>query len=173
MDTGASSHMTNQSGTLLYSFHKGNFNSVIVGNDMRIPSTGLGDTTIPTTNRPLHLSNILVTPVIVKNLVFVRQFTIDNNVTVTFDPFGFNVNDATTGVRCDSSGELYPITPTTFPAHQTHRPSPQPSPIALSAESSTLWHARLGHPGQPVLEYVRCIYIARKKPSPSCVMPTN
>ena len=149
MDTGATSHMTNISGKLLSISNKGNYNSVIVGNGMRIPSTGIGNTTIPTRNQPLQLSNVLVTPDIVKNLVSVRRFATDNWASVRFDPFGFSVNDLTTGVtrlRCNSSGELYPIT--TSPS-TSRPPLSRVPPHALSVESSGLWHARLGHPGKP------------------------
>jgi len=43
----------------------------------------------------------------------VRKFTIDNDVSVEFDPFGFFVKDLQTGMplmRCDSSGDLYLLT---------------------------------------------------------------
>ena len=148
--------MTNQSGTHLSSFHKGNFNSIIVENGMYIPSTSLGDTTIPTQTGPLQLSNILVTPAIVKNLVFVRCFAIDNHASVNFVPFGFSENDLTTGVtrlKCDSSGELY----TVLTNNQSNHPvSP---PVALAVQSSLPWHARLGHPSTPVLEFLRSKFI--------------
>ncbi|XP_074265513.1 uncharacterized protein LOC141587950 [Silene latifolia] len=42
----------------------------------------------------------------------VRQFTKDNNVSVEFDPFSFSVKDlqnGTTILRSDSTGELYPV----------------------------------------------------------------
>ncbi|GKB25304.1 hypothetical protein Tco_0864705, partial [Tanacetum coccineum] len=46
-------------------------------------------------------------------------FTRDNNCTIEFDAFGFSVKDYLTRhilLRCDSSGDLYPVTkPSTLP----------------------------------------------------------
>nr|GEW93143.1 ribonuclease H-like domain-containing protein [Tanacetum cinerariifolium] len=40
---------------------------------------------------------------------------------------------------CDSSGDLYPVTQSSFTPH------------ALLSVSPTTWHQRLGHPGEEVL----------------------
>ncbi|GJX24855.1 ribonuclease H-like domain-containing protein [Tanacetum coccineum] len=42
-------------------------------------------------------------------------------------------------LRCDSSGDLYPVT------------SPSPTPHPLLSVSHSTWHQRLGHPGEDVL----------------------
>ncbi|GJW47320.1 retrovirus-related pol polyprotein from transposon TNT 1-94 [Tanacetum coccineum] len=66
----------------------------------------------------------------------------DNNCTVEFDAFGFSVKDFLTRhflLRCDSSGDLYPVT------------QPSPTPHALLSVSPSTWHQRLGHPGEEVL----------------------
>ncbi|GKE13470.1 hypothetical protein Tco_1417021 [Tanacetum coccineum] len=66
----------------------------------------------------------------------------NNNCTVDFDAFGFSVKDFLTRhilLRCDSSGDLYPVT------------SPSPIPHALLSASSSMWHQRLGHPREEVL----------------------
>lgn len=96
-----------------------------------------GHASLPTSSRSLTLRDVLVTPRIVKNLISVRQFTIDDNCSVEFDPWGFSVKDLRTRaviLRCSSSGDLYPVT--SLPHALT----------ALTADS-TLWHRRLGHPG--------------------------
>lgn len=80
MDMGALSHMANNSGVLSSITSKSSSTSVIVDNGKRIPTTGLGNALIPTLNRPLHLQNVIITPNIIKNLVFVRKFTSDNGV---------------------------------------------------------------------------------------------
>ncbi|GJY92028.1 ribonuclease H-like domain-containing protein [Tanacetum coccineum] len=105
-----------------------------------------GDSILPTLNRPLHLHNVLVTPNIIKNHIYVRQFTRDNNCTVEFDAFGFSVKDFLTRhilLRCDSSGDLYPVT------------SPSSTPHALLCVSPSTWHQRLGHPGEDVLRSLK------------------
>ena len=82
----------------------------------------------------------------IKNLVSVRQFTTDNCVSVSFDPFGFSVKDLKTGAllqRCDSVGDLYPCTPTQMA-----------SDSALTTVSLPTWHRRLGHPGSSILQFL-------------------
>ncbi|GJU08718.1 hypothetical protein Tco_1125148 [Tanacetum coccineum] len=66
----------------------------------------------------------------------------NNNCTVEFDAFGFSVKDFLTShilLRCDSSGDLYPVT------------QPSPIPHALLSVSPSMWPQRLGHPGDDVL----------------------
>ncbi|GJW60228.1 ribonuclease H-like domain-containing protein [Tanacetum coccineum] len=97
-----------------------------------------------TLHKPLHLHHVLVTPNIIKNLISVRQFTRDNNVSVDFDAYGFSVKDYQTRrllLRCDSTGDLYPV---------TQQPSTT-STFALITLSPTTWHRRLGHPMDDVL----------------------
>ncbi|KAL9999878.1 putative RNA-directed DNA polymerase [Helianthus debilis subsp. tardiflorus] len=92
----------------------------------------------------VDLPNMLYSPHIIKNLLSVRRFTRDNNVSVEFDPFGFSLKDLTTGrllSRHNSTGDLYPVTPPALP------------PQACFLASTTLpWHDRLGHPGSQVLD---------------------
>ncbi|KAJ9560232.1 hypothetical protein OSB04_005392 [Centaurea solstitialis] len=74
MDTSASRHMTFNQGSL------------------------------PFSQWPLKLKNVLVSDELNKNLISVKRFTIDNSVSVEFDPFGFTVKDLKTGSflqRCD------------------------------------------------------------------------
>lgn len=113
MDTGASSHHMSSGG--------GNFSSlssspahphIIVGNCASLPVTHAAATSIPTPSRPLHLSNVLIAPHIIKNLLSVRALTRDNSVSVEFDPTGFSVKDLRTKavmLRCDRTGHLYPL----------------------------------------------------------------
>nr|GEV09259.1 zinc finger, CCHC-type [Tanacetum cinerariifolium] len=112
-----------------------------VGDDHTIPVTNTGHSILPTPHRSLHLNNVLITPHIVKNLIYVCQFVRDNSCTVEFDAFGFSVKDFMTRrvlLRCDSTGDLYPVTP--------------PSPIHHAfLTSQHTWHQRLGHPRSKVL----------------------
>ncbi|GJY77346.1 ribonuclease H-like domain-containing protein [Tanacetum coccineum] len=137
MDTGASSHLNFNASNLSTIFDKRLFPSVHVGDGKSIPVTNTGHSIIPSHHRPLHLHNVLVTPNIIKNLISVRQFTRDNNCTIEFDAFGFSVKDYLTRhilLRCDSSGDLYPVT------------KPSTLPIAFLSTSASTWHQRLGHP---------------------------
>ncbi|GKD10475.1 ribonuclease H-like domain-containing protein, partial [Tanacetum coccineum] len=92
--------------------------------------------------RPLHLKNVPVTPNIIKNLVSVRKFTTDNKCSIDFDPYGFTVRDYHTRqtlLRCDNTGDLYPL----------HVAA---SAFALLTNNHSLWHQRLGHPGDNVIQ---------------------
>ncbi|GJW87657.1 ribonuclease H-like domain-containing protein [Tanacetum coccineum] len=142
MDTCASSYLNSHTSNLNIVYNKSLYPSVCVGDGKSISVTNTGHSILPTFNRPLYLHNVLVTPNIIKDLISVRQFTSDNNCTVEFDAFGFSVKDFLTRhilLRCDSSGDLYPVT------------QPSPTPHALLSVSPSMWHQRLGHPGEEVL----------------------
>ncbi|GKB86565.1 ribonuclease H-like domain-containing protein [Tanacetum coccineum] len=142
MDTSASSHLNSSASNLSTIFNQRLFPSVHVGDGASIPVTNTGHSIIPSSHRPLHLHNVLVTPNIIKNLISVRQFTRDINCTIELDAFGFSVKDFLTRhilLRCDNSGDLYPVT------------KPSTLSIAFVSTSSSTWHQRLGHPGDEVI----------------------
>ncbi|GJX79741.1 ribonuclease H-like domain-containing protein [Tanacetum coccineum] len=141
MDTGASSHLNDSVTSLSDVFNTCIYPSVSVGDGHTIPVTNTRHSILPTPHIPLHLNNVLITPHIVKNLTYVRQFFRDNNCTVEFDAFGFSIKDFMTRrvlLRCDSTGDLYPVT------------QPSPIPHAFFTSQHT-WHQQLGHPGSEVL----------------------
>ncbi|GJY40656.1 ribonuclease H-like domain-containing protein [Tanacetum coccineum] len=144
MDTGASSHLNNSVTSLSENFNTCMYPSISVGDGHSIPVTNTGHSILPTPFKSLHLNNVLITPHIVKNLIYVRQFVRDNNCTIEFDAFGFSVKDFMTRrvlLRCDSTGDLYPVT----------APSPIPHVFLVSQHT---WHQRLGHPGREVLRHL-------------------
>jgi len=99
------------------------------------------DTQITTSHQPLHLKHVLHAPKSIKNLIYVRWLTTYNNVSVSFDPFGFIVSDFQMGItllKCDSCGDLYPVT----------------TPTSFAGLMSSLWHGRLGHCSMSVLNYL-------------------
>ncbi|GKC66802.1 ribonuclease H-like domain-containing protein, partial [Tanacetum coccineum] len=162
MDTSASSHLNFNASNLITIFDKRLFPSVHVGDGKSIPVTNTGHSIIPSHHRPLHLHNVLVTPNIIKNLIYVRQFTRDNNCTIEFDTFGFSVKDYLTRhilLRCDSLSDLYPVT------------KPSTLPIAFLSRSASTWHQRLKHPGDQVLRSLvssRFISCNKEKSSHIC-----
>ncbi|GJT31201.1 hypothetical protein Tco_0911476 [Tanacetum coccineum] len=144
MDTGASSHLNSSVNNLSTIFNSRIYPSVLVGDGKSIPVTNTGHSTLPTPYRTLHLNNVLITPNIVKNLISVRQFVRENKCTIEFDEFGFSVKDFWTRqilLRCDSTGDLYPVTSPSYPQ-------------AFLVGQQT-WHQRLGHPGSEVLRLKR------------------
>ncbi|GKD81950.1 hypothetical protein Tco_1348789 [Tanacetum coccineum] len=130
IDTGVSSHLNSSITSLNTVFNTCMYPSISVGDGHSIPVTNTGHSILPTPTKSLHLNNVLITPHIVKNLIVVRQFVRDNNCTIKFDAFGFSVKDFLTRqvlLRCDSIGDLYPVT------------TPSPIPHAFLVSQHT-WH---------------------------------
>nr|GEX37104.1 ribonuclease H-like domain-containing protein [Tanacetum cinerariifolium] len=144
MDTGASSHLADNTGILTSFSNSSIYPCVLVGNGNSIPVTHTERSFLHTSHKLLHLNHILVTPRIIKDLICVRKFTRDNDVSVEFDAYGFSVKDYQTQkllLRCNSTGDLYPVTQQA--SFQTL--------VALLSFSSTTWHRRLGHLEEDVL----------------------
>ncbi|GKD08723.1 ribonuclease H-like domain-containing protein [Tanacetum coccineum] len=80
----ASSHLNSSVNSLSENFNTCMYPSISIGD---------GHSILPTPFKSLHLNNVLITPHIVKNLIYVRQFVRDNNCTIEFDAFGFSVKD--------------------------------------------------------------------------------
>ncbi|GJW13535.1 ribonuclease H-like domain-containing protein [Tanacetum coccineum] len=157
MDTGASSHLNNSINSLSENFNTCMYPSISVGDGHSIPVTNTGHSTLPTPTKSLHLNNVLITPHIVKNLISVRQFVHDNNCTIEFDAFGFSVKNFLTRrvlLRCDRTGDLYPVT---TPSHIPH---------AFLVSQHT-WHQRLGHSrGEVLRRLVSSNFISCNKEKP-------
>ncbi|GJW42940.1 ribonuclease H-like domain-containing protein [Tanacetum coccineum] len=101
-----------------------------VGDGHSIPVTNTGHSILSTPLKSLRLNNVLITPHIVKILIYVCQFVRDNDCTIEFDSFGFSIKDFMTRrvlLRCDSTEDLYPVT----------TPSPIPSAFLVSQQT---WH---------------------------------
>ncbi|GJV90494.1 ribonuclease H-like domain-containing protein [Tanacetum coccineum] len=99
MDMGASSHLNNSVTSLNDVFNTCIYPSVSVGDGHSIPVINTGHSILPNPFRSLHLNIILITPDIVKILIYVRQFVRDNNCTIEFDAFGFSVKDFMTSIK--------------------------------------------------------------------------
>jgi histone deacetylase 1/2 len=146
LDTGATSHMASDPGTLSHTSPHTSPSKIIVANGASLPITHVGTTSVSTSSIPLHLNNVLVTPQIIKNLASVRCLTRDNPITIEFDAFGFSVKDLRTRaviLRCNSTGDLYPL--------HTGRPRHHHS---FHATTTQLWHQRLGHLGDESLSRI-------------------
>ncbi|GJW54146.1 ribonuclease H-like domain-containing protein [Tanacetum coccineum] len=130
MDTGASSHLNNSVTSLSTILNSCMYSQISVGDGHSIPVTNTGHSILSTPLKSLRLNNVLITPHIIKNLIFVCQFVRDNDCTIEFDSFGFSVKDFMTRrvlLRCDSTEDLYPVT----------TPSPIPSAFLVSQQT---WH---------------------------------
>nr|GEW88399.1 ribonuclease H-like domain-containing protein [Tanacetum cinerariifolium] len=141
MDTSASSYLNDSVHCLSDILNMCIYPCIAVGDGRFILVTNSGHSILSTPFRPPHLNNVLITPNIVKNLIFICQFVRDNSCTVEFDPFGFSVKDFITRrvlLRCVSTGDLYPVM------------KPSTIPHAFLTSQYT-WHQRLRHPGSEVL----------------------
>lgn len=88
MDSGTNCHMmTNGSNRMSYLNMSNNIN---IGNGHHIPIIGRVHVSLPNS---LTLNNILHAQKLINNFVSVQKFTIDNDVSVDFDPFSFDVKD--------------------------------------------------------------------------------
>jgi hypothetical protein len=115
------------------------YHHVTIGDGSSVPVSSFGHASLPSfsSNRPLQLHNVLVTPRIIQNLVSVRQFTTDNNCSVDFDPFGFSVKDLFSGrklLRCNSTGSFI-LSSTWCPVL-----SPQPPPLMIFGIIASVTH---------------------------------
>nr|GEV61684.1 ribonuclease H-like domain-containing protein [Tanacetum cinerariifolium] len=143
IDIGVSSRLEDNTSMLTSFSNSSIYPSVFVGNGNSIPVTHTEHSFLHTSSKPLQLNHILVTPHIIKNLIYVRKFTRDNDVSVEFDAYGFSVRDYQTRrilLRCDSTGDLYPVT----------QQSSSQTPVVLHSFSSTTCHRYFGHPGDDV-----------------------
>lgn len=140
--SGASSHMS-ASSNFLSSCTPSLFPSITLGDGSSIPIYCLGQAQLPSPTKPLILRDVLVALPLIKNLIFVCQFTCGNLVSVEVDPFGLSVKDYQTKAkiaRFNSTGELYSL-------HGVPAAAPPTSMVA----SIDLWHHRFGHPNPVVL----------------------
>ena len=96
MDSGATAHMAAHPGNLTSSTPVDTPTRITVGNGSSLPITHIGSTSFPSTSTPIIMSNVLVSPDLVTNLVSVRRLTRENPLTVEFDGVGFSVKDART-----------------------------------------------------------------------------
>jgi hypothetical protein len=145
VDSGATSHMSSENGTVPPLIPLLSPVYVTVGNGAWVPIRFYSNMHLCLPSSNFVLNNVLRVPSLIQNLISVRQFTRDNVVSIEFDLFGFSVKDLRTRrviIRCNSSGDLYTIPPATDIS--------SPKALVSSATTSSMWHARLGHPGNAV-----------------------
>jgi hypothetical protein len=114
VDSGASYHTTSTANTLSRShFPHPSHSSIVVANGSTLLVTSLGASILPGL---FYFNDVLVAPHIIHNLIYVRRFSIVNSCSIGFDPFGLSVKHLATRTllaRCDSSGPLYTLRPST------------------------------------------------------------
>lgn len=130
--------------------------SLLMGNGDSTKISFIGDTTIPTHKKLLHLSNVLCVPRIRKNLLSVSKFATENNVFFEFHPSYCMVKDIQTqeillrGQVRDGlyhfSAESVALCPSAYNAVVQD--------CSTGDEVFTLWHKSLGHPSSVIVKTV-------------------
>ncbi|KAH0706132.1 hypothetical protein KY289_011208 [Solanum tuberosum] len=92
VDSGASSHMTHNSGILTDLKHYNGPDKIIIGNGSKLDITHVGNIS----ESSLKLTKVLVVPKINKNLLSVSKLAKDNYCTLEFDETNFVVKDKKT-----------------------------------------------------------------------------
>ena len=114
------------------------------GTGMRI--THVGQSSIPTSTKSLHLKDICRVPSITRNLLSVKRFTTDNNVFFEFHPWYFLIKDRVSRevlLRGGTRGNLYSLDVSSVK-----------QAFSSLKVSHDLWHLRLGHPASPIVQHI-------------------
>lgn len=112
IDSGATTHLTTNPGKISIPIVS-SVKSVVAGNGEHVSVIRSCHTTLPHPFTPVHFKDILHTQHSIKNLVSVRKFCRDNNLSVKFDPYCFSLKYYKTGkhlMRHNRSSEFYPFT---------------------------------------------------------------
>jgi hypothetical protein len=109
----------------------------------------IGNSTLQTHERNLHLNNILLVPSTQKNLLSVHRLTTDNPIFIEYHSHYFLVKDHTTRKvllqgRC--KGGLYPWLSL---EHSSSKYA-----FVVTKPSVVRWHDRLGHPSMVVVNRI-------------------
>ncbi|WVZ77133.1 hypothetical protein U9M48_025033 [Paspalum notatum var. saurae] len=145
-DSGATDHITGDLEKLSVRDKYNGTDQIHAANGAGMKISHVGQSTIHTPNRNLHLKNILHVPNSSKNLVSVHRLATDNNVFLEFHPNFFLIKDQgsrSTLLRGPCKQGLYPL-PTPHAKHA----------FGVSKPSIDKWHSRLGHPAIPIVQRV-------------------
>ncbi|KAG8489057.1 hypothetical protein CXB51_017047 [Gossypium anomalum] len=155
-DSGATHHVCRNASDLHDTTPYTGNSSLLMGNGVSTSISSVGSTTIPTTQKLLHLSNVLCVPSIRKNLLSVSKFATDNNVFFEFHPSYCVIKDIQTQeilIRGQVRDGLYQ-----FSARSSGlSPSAHSAVVQYSSPADdvfSLWHKRLGHPAPNIVKAI-------------------
>jgi hypothetical protein len=146
-DTGTTDHITGELEKLVVRDKYNGVDQVHTANGSGMHISHIGQSTIHTPTRDLHLKDILHVPSTKKNLVFVHRLASDNNVFFEFHHNFFLIKDRDTRstlLKGPCRTGLYP-----FPSSSTSKQA-----FGVNKVSVARWHSRLGHPSFPIVEKV-------------------
>ncbi|BBN67852.1 hypothetical protein Prudu_208S000200 [Prunus dulcis] len=157
IDTGASHHMVGNASHLHNITSCDVTTNVTVGNGEGLEILNLETTSISCANtRSLSLPSVFHVPKLKANLLSVHQLCKDNNCLITFDAFGFCIQDKLTKkivLQGKSNQGLYHI-PLATSSVLNRASCFSSAPVAYLGQQikSSLWHKRLGHPTNEVVK---------------------
>lgn len=141
LDSGATSHVTNDLNNLNAFFQYDGTNTLQIGNGAGLPIHHIGSTSFSLSSHSISITNILHVPQFSKNLISVSQLLLDNpNLTIEFSNCLCYLKDKTTQailLHTPCHNGLFSISPI------QHLP---PQAFLGVRVSGDLWHARLCHP---------------------------
>lgn len=154
MDSGASVHIMNNTANLDHATRSYGKENIIVGNGEHLEVKHTGSTTLPNQFQTLNLRNVLHAPKVTKNLISVSKLNNDNDVLIQFDSCGYVVKDKRSGrtlLKGKQKDELYEFIDTKPRQNLSHNSE---FIFSTSRSNKKLWHLRLGHPSERVLNQV-------------------
>ncbi|KAL5699696.1 hypothetical protein ACHQM5_030565 [Ranunculus cassubicifolius] len=148
-DTGASAHMTADSGKLSSITPYYGSDKILVGDGNALDITHTGSTSLNVGDQHLNLNNVLVVPQIKKNLLSVSQLTAEHPLIFIFSKDGFLVKNRDTGTVMASGsrcGGLYSLQPNNKEVFFSTR---------FRVADDDIWHLRLGHPHMNIVDFLK------------------
>lgn len=158
MDSGATSHITNDPANIENVTSSYGKQNIEVGNGEKIHGDKVGFSTLHCKNLKLKMTDVLHTPHITKNLLSVSRLTNDNNVVIEFNACGCYVKDKATGqilLEGHLRNGLYEFKRDAhcFTAASTEE-GRNTDVRKCFASAKEKWHQKLGHPSNKVLDQV-------------------
>jgi hypothetical protein len=156
-DTGATDHFTPDLANLPDFSLYNDPQLVSVGNGQQLPISHIGNAQLYTSSYLFKLRNILRVSSMASNLLSVNKFCRDNHCAFYFDSDRFQIQDRLSGkplYKGLSRDGLYPLHGLSLPlssSHQSISPSARAACLQSVRSTSSLWHARFGHPHDKVL----------------------
>jgi hypothetical protein len=147
-DSGATDHITSELEKLSIRDKYNGEDQIHTDSDKGMKINHIGDSSVSTSSRNLHLKNILYVPKAKKNLVSVHQLTTDNSAFVEFHLDFFLIKDQATRrtlLREPCRSGLYPLPPSPSIKHHAY---------GVSRPSISRWHDRLGHPSSTTVRHI-------------------
>ncbi|XP_068304340.1 uncharacterized protein [Pyrus communis] len=151
LDSGATSHITNDIANLSVSSPYTGEDKVDIGDGKGLSIKNIGSSYLHTPHTDFKLGNVLHVPHMKHNLLSAYQFLKDNDCSVTFDPDRSTVKDRVSGktlLRGQVEDGFYPL--------QGFNSTVISSPSAFIRVKAPvkIWHRRLGHPSSSLFQKI-------------------